>query len=148
MAKHRLSLFSLRSMVAPFIKPSDIVRQTNYPTASCGLGDVYKCIWNCGASSDEVAVKAPRFQNMSDDEIVRINKNLDREINIWAALKHKYVLPLHGTVEQFGPYRALVSPWMPNGTLNSYLNRVHGTLSMIDRLQLLKKITEGLLYHE
>ncbi|KAG2070505.1 kinase-like protein [Suillus decipiens] len=128
------------------IKPSDIIRQTNYPTASGGLGDVYKCIRNYGANSDEVAVKSPRFPNLSDPEIARINKNLDREIRIWAALKHQYVLPLHGTVEQFGPCRALVSPWMPNGTLDSYLNRAHETLSMIDRLLLLKKITEGLQY--
>jgi serine/threonine protein kinase len=128
------------------IKPSDIHRQTNYPTASGGLGDVYKCIWSCDASSDEVAVKSPRFPNLSDHESVRINKNLDREICIWAELKHQYVLPLYGTVEEFGPFRALVSPWMPNGTLNSYLNNEHETLSMMDRLRLLQQIAEGLQY--
>ncbi|KAG2033944.1 kinase-like domain-containing protein [Suillus americanus] len=127
------------------IKSSDILRQTSYPTASGGLGDVYKCIWNSGASLDEVAVKSPRFPNLSDRECVRINKNLDRETSIWAALKHQYVLPFHGTVEQFGPFRALVSPWMPNGTLNSYLDS-HETLSMVDRLRLLEQITEGLQY--
>ncbi|KAG2054030.1 kinase-like protein, partial [Suillus hirtellus] len=117
-----------------------------YPTASSGLGDVYKCKWNRGASSDEVAVKSPRFPSLSDLETVKINKNLDREIRIWAALKHQYVLPFHGTVDQFGPFRALVSPWMPNGTLDSYLKHVHETLSMIDRLRLLKQIAEGLQY--
>ncbi|KAG2140927.1 kinase-like domain-containing protein [Suillus bovinus] len=131
----------------PNIKPSDLQRQTSYPTATGGLGDVYKCTWNRGASSDEVAIKSPRFQSLSDPEIAKINKNLEREIRIWAAMKHRYVLPLHGTVvEEFGPFRALVSPWMPNGTLNSYLNRAHETLSMMDRLQLLKQITEGLKY--
>ncbi|KAG1895741.1 kinase-like domain-containing protein [Suillus fuscotomentosus] len=130
----------------PCINPSDIHRETSYPTASSGLGDVYKCKWNRGASSDEVAVKSPRFPSLSDLEIVKINKNLDREIRIWAALKHQYVLPLHGTVEQFGPFRALVSPWMPNGTLDSYLKHVHETLSMINRLRLLEQITEGLRY--
>lgn len=128
------------------INSSDIQRHTSYPTASGGLGDVYKCIWNCGANSDEVAVKSPRFSSLSDIESVRINKNLDREICIWAMLKHQYVLPLHGTVEQFGPFRALVSPWMPNGTLNHYLNHIHKPLSMMDRLRLLKQITEGLQY--
>ncbi|KAG1847618.1 kinase-like domain-containing protein [Suillus subluteus] len=34
---------------------------------------------------------------------------------------------------------------MLNGTLNSYLN-AHETLSMVDRLRLLKQITEGLQY--
>ncbi|KAG2046361.1 kinase-like protein [Suillus hirtellus] len=97
----------------PCIKPGDINRQTGYPTASGGLGDIYKCTWNHGESSDEV------FQ---------------------------YVLPLHGTVEQFGPFRAFVSPWMPNGTLESYLKHANDTLSMIDRLRLLKQIAEGLQY--
>jgi serine/threonine protein kinase len=35
---------------------------------------------------------------------------------------------------------------MPNGTLNSYLDYAHETLSVIDRLRLLKQITEGLKY--
>ncbi|KAG1901163.1 kinase-like domain-containing protein [Suillus fuscotomentosus] len=128
------------------IKPSDIHRQSSYPTASGGFGDVYRCIWNRGESSDEVAVKSPRFPSLSDSEIAKINKNLDREIRIWAKLKHQYVLPLHGTVEQFGPFRALVSPWMPNGALDSYLHHAHETLLMIDRLRLLEQITEGLQY--
>ncbi|KAG1805814.1 kinase-like domain-containing protein [Suillus subaureus] len=128
------------------IEPSDIHKTTDYPTASNGLGDVYKCIWNHGASSDEVAVKSPRLPTMSDRESLRINKDLDREILIWAALEHQYVLPLYGTVEGFGPFRALVSPWMLNGTLNSYLKHAHETLSLMDRLQLLKQITEGLQY--
>ncbi|KAG1811848.1 kinase-like domain-containing protein [Suillus subaureus] len=127
------------------IQPSDILKYTSYPTASGGIGDVYKCIWNRGASSDDVAVKASQFPNLSDHECVRINKELDREIYIWTPLKHQYVLPLHGIVEQFGSFRALVSPWMPNGTLNSYLN-THETLSMMDRLRLLKQIAEGLQY--
>ncbi|KAG2035121.1 kinase-like domain-containing protein [Suillus americanus] len=128
------------------IKPSDVLRQSSYPVASGGIGDVYKCIWDCGASSDEVAVKSPRFPILSDRDLVRINKNMDREVRIWTALKHRYVLPLHGTVEHFGPFRALVSPWMPNGTLNAYLIHAGETLSMIDRLRLLKQITEGLQY--
>ncbi|KAG1799056.1 kinase-like domain-containing protein [Suillus variegatus] len=134
------------SSSVPCIKPSDINRHTSYPTASGGLGDVYKCTWNRSESSDEVAVKSPRFPSLSDLEKAKINKNFDREIRIWAKLKHQYVLPLHGTVEQFGPFRAFVSPWMPNGTLESYLKHAHETLSMIDRLRLLKQIAEGLQY--
>ncbi|KAG2088074.1 kinase-like domain-containing protein [Suillus discolor] len=134
------------SSSVPCIKLGDINRQTSYPTASGGLGDVYKCTWNRGESSDEVAVKYPRFPSLSDSDIFIINKNFDRETRIWAKLKHQYVLPLHGTVEQFGPFRAFVSPWMPNGTLESYLEHAHETLSMIDRLRLLKQIAEGLQY--
>ncbi|KAG1721983.1 kinase-like protein [Suillus paluster] len=73
-------------------------------------------------------------------------QNLDREIRIWAVLEHEYVLRLYGTVKEFGPFRALVSPWMPNGTLDSYLNRTSVTLTMMGRLRLLQQIAEGLKY--
>ncbi|KAG1728740.1 kinase-like domain-containing protein [Suillus paluster] len=129
------------------IQSSNIIRQTNYPTASGGLGDVYKCTWNCDASSQEVAVKSPRFPNLSDHQAtVKINKNLDREIRIWAVLEHEYVLRLYGTVKDFGPFRALVSPWMPNGTLNFYLNHAPEIFTMVGRLHLLRQIAEGLKY--
>lgn len=128
------------------IKSSDIIGQTRYPFSSGSLGDVYKCTWHLGAGSEEVAVKSLRFPSLSEHEYVEINKNLEREVCIWATLKHQYVLPLHGTVEDFGPIRALVCPWMPNGTLNSYLDHEHEILSVVDRLRLLKQITEGLKY--
>ncbi|KAG1726608.1 kinase-like domain-containing protein, partial [Suillus lakei] len=35
---------------------------------------------------------------------------------------------------------------MPNGTLNSYLNRAHKNLTTLGRLRILKQITEGLKY--
>lgn len=63
-------------------------------------------------------------------------QNLEREIKIWTTLDHQYVLCLHGTVTGFGPFRALVSPWMPNGTLNSYLARLHETLTTTGRLRI------------
>ncbi|KAJ8587883.1 kinase-like protein [Rhizopogon salebrosus TDB-379] len=134
------------------INASSISRQSPYPTASGGLGDVYKCTRKCDAAFDEVAVKSPRFQNLSEDQAAKINKacgSLDREIGIWAILEHDYVLPFHGTVEGFGPFRALVSPWMPKGNLDSYLKHAGETLTATDRLRILKQITEGLKYlHE
>ncbi|KAG2134519.1 kinase-like domain-containing protein [Suillus clintonianus] len=126
--------------------PSIVTRQTQFPIASGGLGDVYKCTLNRGASPEEAAVKSPRYPSLTDAEVARINHNLDREIKVWAGLDHQYVLRLHGTVTGFGQFRALVSPWMPNGTLNFYLNRPYESLTTIDRLRILKQIAEGLKY--
>ncbi|KAG1872870.1 kinase-like domain-containing protein, partial [Suillus tomentosus] len=69
-----------------------------------------------------------------------------REIKIWTRLNHQYVLCLRGTATGFGIFRALVSPWMPNGTLNFYLTHKNKTLAGMDRLRILKQITEGLKY--
>ncbi|KAG0700570.1 kinase-like domain-containing protein [Suillus ampliporus] len=123
-----------------------VIRKPSFPIASGGLGEVYQCTLCRGASTEAVAVKSPRFPGLSEAEVAKINHNIDHEIAIWAVLEHQYILPLHGTVMGFGPFRALVSPWMPNGTLNSYLNRAHGTLTTMDRFQILKQITEGLKY--
>jgi len=72
-----------------------------------------------------------------------LQQNLRREIRIWALLEHPYVLPLYGTVKGFGPFRALVSPWMPNGTLNSYLHRSGVTLATMDKLHIVSFIYEA-----
>ncbi|KAG2351113.1 hypothetical protein BDR07DRAFT_1502576 [Suillus spraguei] len=126
------------------IDNSIATRQANFPIASGGLGDVYKCVLNRDTTPELVAVKSPRFPSLTDTEIAKINHNLDRELEVWTRLNHCYVLRLHGTVTGFSPFRALVSPWMPNGTLNSYL--AHETLTTMDRLCILKQITEGLKY--
>jgi hypothetical protein len=49
-------------------------------------------------------------------------------------------LPFHGTVEGFGPFRALVSPWMPKGNLDSYLKRAGETFTAIDKLRIVSSI--------
>jgi len=56
------------------------------------------------------------------------------------------VLPFHGTVEGLGLFPALVVPWMPNANLDSSLKRAGETLTAMDRLRMLKQITEGLKY--
>ena len=38
-------------------------------------------------------------------------------------LQHTNILPLFGTTSGFGPLPAMVSPWLGNGTLTSYLER-------------------------
>jgi len=133
---------------SPLCIPSTaIIKQSDYPTASGGLGDVYKCTWNRDASSEEVAVKSPRFPDLSEHQVAKINKSIDREVKIWDVLEHEYILPFHGTVEGFGKFRAMVSPWMPNGNLNSYLNHTGVTPATLKtRLCILKQITEGLKY--
>ncbi|KAG2132083.1 kinase-like domain-containing protein [Suillus clintonianus] len=126
------------------IDASNVIMETTYPTASSGLADVYKCILNRGASQEGVAVKCLRFPNTSKAEVDKTNYKLDRELSIWVILDHQYVLRLYGVVYGFGPFRAFVSPWMPNGTLDSYLDR--SDLTAVSRLTLFKQIVEGLKY--
>ncbi|KAG1719937.1 kinase-like domain-containing protein [Suillus lakei] len=134
----------------PFAIPfASIRRQSDYPTSSGGLGDIWKCSMTIpAASSIEVAVKSFRIVDPRNEEAVqRAMKRLRREIAVWARLKHEHVLTLHGTVSGFGQIPALVSTWMHNGALHSYLKRT--SLTMEQKLELLKQVVDGLRYlHE
>ena len=55
-------------------------------------------------------------------------------------LDHPNVLLLFGTTSGFGPFPAMVCPWLENGTLTSYLER-HGVgLELMQLLTLVRMI--------
>ncbi|KAH7882643.1 kinase-like domain-containing protein [Phlebopus sp. FC_14] len=78
-----------------------------------------------------------------------LGKRLYRELGIWKRLDHPNIVPFLGTVYGFGPYLSLVSPWMPNGTLQTFLAAHNDKLTIRQRFQLLKDVAAGLQYlHE
>lgn len=64
------------------------------------------------------------------------SQRLRREVAVWVRLRHAHVLTLHGTVSGFGQLPALVSEWMHNGALDSYLERT--SLTMGQKLKLVR----------
>ncbi|KAF9241806.1 kinase-like domain-containing protein, partial [Melanogaster broomeanus] len=68
------------------------------------------------------------------------------EIDIWAKLKHRNILPLYGVTDHFGPFLALVCPWAENGTLTEYLEKYRTELDLASRLSLLADIAAGIRY--
>jgi serine/threonine protein kinase len=134
----------------PFAIPSkSIRRQSDYPTSSGGLADIWKCLKIINpATSTEVAVKNIRITDMRDEEAIqKAKQRLRREVAVWINLRHAHILTLHGTVSGFGPLPALVSTWMYHGALDGYLKRT--SLTMKQKLKLLKQVVDGLRYlHE
>lgn len=55
---------------------------------------------------------------------------------MWVDLDHPNVLRLFGTTMNFGRFPAMVCPWAENGSLTSYLERLHDTLTRSERLVL------------
>ncbi|KAJ8580331.1 kinase-like protein [Rhizopogon salebrosus TDB-379] len=54
----------------------------------------------------------------------RFEKAMLRELEVWLRLKHSSIVPLLGTARVVGsPLLALVSQWMPSGTLSEYLGK-------------------------
>ncbi|KAG1797527.1 kinase-like domain-containing protein, partial [Suillus variegatus] len=72
-----------------------------------------------------------------------------REIGILKILHHDNIVPLLGIATGFGSrpeLHCLVSPWMPNGTLNAYLVSNHNDLTVLDRSRMLEDVSIGLRY--
>ncbi|KAF8123356.1 kinase-like domain-containing protein, partial [Boletus edulis] len=71
-----------------------------------------------------------------------------RELGIWRRLKHKNIVPFLGIAYGFGRpgYASLVSFWMANGSLYSFLARHDHQLTTAHRLQLLLETANGLCY--
>ncbi|KAG0699794.1 kinase-like domain-containing protein [Suillus ampliporus] len=133
--------------VDPFaIQITSIKKQSDYPTSCGGLGDIWKCLLTIDpATSIQVAVKVIRIVDIRNEKAIQLaTKRLRREVAVWIKLRHPHLLTLHGTVSGFGLLPALVYTWMDNGALHGYLQRT--TLTMEQKLQLLKQVVDGLGY--
>ncbi|KAG1750220.1 kinase-like domain-containing protein [Suillus lakei] len=108
-----------------------------YSVSGGAYGDIYKCVYHGPDGDVEVAVKTIRPQYISD-EVFR------RELGIWKRLRHPNILKLMGTTRHFSLSEALVSPWIANGNLTSFLRQNDETLGLRNRLLLLRDIAAGL----
>ncbi|KAG1745550.1 kinase-like domain-containing protein, partial [Suillus paluster] len=71
-----------------------------------------------------------------------------REIKVWLRLKHPTIVPLLGTARVDSPFPALVSKWMPSGTLDVYLKEA-ATLTASSKVELVihsEKVVHGDLH--
>lgn len=124
----------------------DVIADTNVPTTSGGITDVWKCTWFKDARSTKVAVKTFRIESTSQGGLVKTHKRWSQQIHAWAKLEHENILPLYGIVMDFGPIVSIVHPWQDNGTLSTYLSRKYATLTVQDKFKLLENIVSGLHY--
>jgi hypothetical protein len=51
-------------------------------------------------------------------------------------LQHENILPLLGFSYEFGPLPAMVSPWMHNGSLTTYLGKIFAELTSERKFQI------------
>ncbi|PBK94140.1 kinase-like protein [Armillaria gallica] len=108
----------------------DIRRKGNYPCTGGGLSD----IWEGDMGGRPVCLKVLRTFSLSNYEKEALLKNLCREALVWKQLHHKNILPFLGVnYEYFKPRCCLISPWMKNGNIISYLqaNKHHDRMKCI-----------------
>lgn len=90
----------------------------------------------------EVAVKVLKIDPGRTME--KTERAMRRELRVWLRLKHSTIVPLLGTAKVDSPLLALVSQWMPLGTLYLYLNK--STLTASAKGGLMKGVADGLNY--
>ncbi|KAG6379364.1 kinase-like domain-containing protein [Boletus reticuloceps] len=134
-----------------------IIKSEEQSCEGGAFSDVYKRKSNCGAGSlVEVAVKSFRFLcTMGETENdnyestdVKAQEMIQRELGIWRRLEHPNIVPFLGVAYGFGRqgHVSLVSLWMANGSLQSFLGKHDDQLSIAHRLQLLLDVANGLCY--
>ncbi|KAF8131853.1 kinase-like domain-containing protein [Boletus edulis] len=141
------------SLSVQFPPPPDltphIIRIQNQYSAGGSFGDVYKCRYHGSPVPMEVAVKSFRFNFTTEgDTGNRSIRMLRRELGIWRRLKHDNIVPFLGIAYGFGMdgTMSLVSLWMPNESLHSFLPKYDDNLGAVHRLQFLLDIANGLHY--
>ncbi|KAG2360364.1 hypothetical protein BDR07DRAFT_1412583 [Suillus spraguei] len=65
------------------------------------------------------------------------------------SLRHENLLPIYGTTTGFGSsLPCLVSPWMENGSLTSYLSAMNQALTNAAKFLLLSHVAAGLRFRK
>ncbi|KAG8789800.1 hypothetical protein FRC12_013180 [Ceratobasidium sp. 428] len=110
------------------------------PIAWGGLGNVYLVELQDGTKAAVKCLSNLRHLDVSDESSKTL-KRTAREIYAWSKCDHPGVLPLLG-IGLFRGQVAMVSEWMTNGTLHSYLRK----RLPFDQIQLCVRAAEALEY--
>ncbi|KAG1778361.1 kinase-like domain-containing protein [Suillus placidus] len=111
-----------------------------------GLGNTFQCILrNKAFKKEKVAVKSIKVRDDDEGSIKEAQKIILATVQGWMSLHHENLLPFYGTTTGFGSsLPCLVSPWMENGSLTSYLRVMNQTLSSAAKFLLLSHVAAGL----
>ncbi|KAG2126827.1 kinase-like domain-containing protein [Suillus clintonianus] len=119
----------------------------NFALPLGGLGDTFQCTLRNKAFKKEkiVAVKSIKVRDDDEGSIEEARKIILAEVQRWMSLCHDNLLPIYGTTTGFGSsLPCLVSPWMKNGSLTSYLSARNQTLPSATKFRLLSHVAAGL----
>ncbi|KAJ3995497.1 kinase-like domain-containing protein [Lentinula boryana] len=126
---HRRSCFSLichlvkriRALPLSLLIIKDVERVGRNPVAGGGFADVWRGIMN----GEDVCLKVLRLVTEQDERTrATVRKRFCREALVWRQLKHPHILPLLGVnMELFLPSFCLISPWMENKDIITFLKQ-------------------------
>ncbi|KAJ7651210.1 kinase-like domain-containing protein, partial [Roridomyces roridus] len=133
------------------LEVSNVRLEKDHPVNRGGFAMIYRGYYESttesGTQQIQVALKViPIFGHLSDDEKRRTLEKFSKEALVWRYLKHPNVIPFLGidstTFES--PQRALVSPWMEQGSVLDFVAK--NSPAAQHALELYRDIIEGLRY--
>ncbi|KAK0231898.1 kinase-like domain-containing protein [Armillaria nabsnona] len=132
------ALCKARKAVPSSLFLRDVTREGDNAVAGGGFAD----IWKGRRHDTPVCLKVLRVFGTEEPQ-AKVLWDFCQEALVWRQLCHPNVLPFLGvSKELFAPRYCLISPWMVNGNIVSYL-RAH---SDHDRLTSLVQVAEGMKY--
>ncbi|KAG1853475.1 kinase-like domain-containing protein, partial [Suillus subalutaceus] len=124
-----------------------VSKESPYPIAHGSFGDVWKCTYIASNHQGlEVAVKSIRIDVAGDDSRARLTQRLLDDFHARKQLHHENLLSLLGFSRDFGPLLAMVSPWIHNGSLTTYLEHNFTELTIEEKLRILRQVAAAINY--
>ncbi|KAK0231896.1 kinase-like domain-containing protein [Armillaria nabsnona] len=132
------ALSKARNIVPSSLFLRDVTREGGNPVAGGGFAD----IWKGRLHDTQVCLKVLRTFVPEKDR-ADLLRDFCQEALVWRQLRHPNVLPFLGVSKDlFAPSYCLISPWIVNGDIMSYLE----THPDHDRLTSLVQVAEGMKY--
>ncbi|TDL25371.1 kinase-like protein [Rickenella mellea] len=129
---------NLQKILMELVSLTGVQRNGSNPLTGGGFADIWEGTWG----DKKVALKVLRIFGWSGDRSNLLH-DLCKEAIIWRRFKHENVLPFYGCcTDAFHPQYALVSPWMKNSDMMSFLKKYPRT----DRLGMVRGVASGLCY--
>ncbi|KAF7365848.1 Kinase-like protein [Mycena venus] len=104
---------------------SGVILSSKHPAKHGGFSDIYQGSYlDADGKQVEVALKVLKiFEDQSDERRVLLYDKFTKETLVWRYLKHKNIVPFLGVDSTTfpSPARAMVSPWMPLGSVLKYM---------------------------
>ncbi|KAF9257192.1 kinase-like protein [Marasmius fiardii PR-910] len=117
---------------------NDIVRKSSRALIRGGFADIWKGTFR----DQEVCLKVCYVSTVATKDNNKIVQGFYKEALIWTQLSHDNLLPFLGVTELFDPDFCLVSPWMENGHIITFLQRNPDH----DKLEVITQIAAGMSY--
>ncbi|KAG1799820.1 kinase-like domain-containing protein [Suillus plorans] len=136
--------FSLSGTATDFTSQLSDPEILGTPIGFGSFSEVFGCIVKTSNGEEKVAVKVFKIDPSRDTG--KIQNAIRRELKVWLRLKNTTIVPLLGfaCVEYKSKFPALVSQWMPFGTLFVYLTKA--TITAFAKVALVKGVASGLDY--